>query len=135
MGFLSRLLGICRTRPPAAPEAWRYAQGSLEIELPRVQELEQPGGAVRLEGRGLPVRVLIVHGEDGEYHAFRNHCTHAGRRLDPLPGQPNLMCCSVNKSTYDYHGDKLAGPAKGPVDTYPVDRRGHLLIVDLSETG
>ena len=45
----------------------------------------------------LAVQVLIVHGEDGEYHALENKCTHAGRRLDPLPGRPEVECCSIGK--------------------------------------
>jgi nitrite reductase/ring-hydroxylating ferredoxin subunit len=129
MGFWSRILGICRTRPPADAGCWSYAPGELTLDLDRAPELESPGGAIRLEGNGLPGRLLVVHGGDGRFHVFRNKCTHGGRRLDPLPGQEAIQCCSVGKSTFDYAGQKISGPAKGELTALPVDRQGPRLVI------
>ena len=72
-----------------------------------------------MEGKNMPNRVLVVHGEDGEYRAFHNQCTHLGhRRLDPVPGTNTVQCCSVNKSTYDTEGTKIYGP--GAASHYPL---------------
>jgi nitrite reductase/ring-hydroxylating ferredoxin subunit len=129
MGFWSRILGICQTRPPADAGCWRFEQGALTVDLDRAPELAAPGGAIRLEGEGLPRRLLVVHGGDDTFHVFQNKCTHGGRRLDPLAGSEAVRCCSVGKSTFDYAGHKLSGPAKGDVTSFPVDRQGSNLVV------
>ncbi len=96
-------------------------------------ELDTPGGAIRCEGNNLPKRVLVVRGEDGEYRAFHNRCTHLGhRRLDPVPGTDTVQCCSVNKSTYDSEGNKIFGPTPHPATRYPVKKEQENLIVSIS---
>ena len=98
--FFQRLLGISATTKPGIDDCWNYAEGKLTIDLDKAVELKIPGGAIRFEGKGLPERVLVVSGEDGDYRAFHNRCTHLGhRRLDPVPGTSTVQCCSINKCT------------------------------------
>ncbi|MEW6262084.1 MAG: Rieske (2Fe-2S) protein [Thermodesulfobacteriota bacterium] len=132
MGLLSRILGLSQTRPPADAGCWRYDSPRLEIALSRAPELQANGSAIRIEGRGLPVRVLVLRGPDGGYHAFRNKCTHAGRRLDVPTGQPLLECCSVGRSRFQYDGQCVSGPAKGPIGPLPVKVDGDRLIIELT---
>ena len=99
--------------------------------MSKAGELARKGGAIRLEGQNLPQRVLVFQGRDGAFHALQNKCTHGGRRLDPLPDQPQIECCSVGKSKFDYSGEKLAGPAKGPVDAYAVRQENGKLFISL----
>ncbi|MEJ5357912.1 MAG: Rieske 2Fe-2S domain-containing protein [Desulfobacterales bacterium] len=132
-GFFHRLFGIPATRRPSDPQAWRFAEGRIAIDLARAPELKSPGGALRLEGGRLPWRVLVVHGDDGAFHAFQNRCSHIGhRRLDPVPGTKTIQCCSVGRSTYTYDGEKIFGPSTGPIRTLAVVREGDRLIVSLS---
>ena len=99
----------------------------------KASELKAPGGAARFEGNNLPMRVLVVYGEDGEYRAFHNRCTHMGhRRLDPVPGTDTVQCCSINKSTYDADGNKIFGPAPRPITRYPVEKDQEKLIVSIA---
>jgi nitrite reductase/ring-hydroxylating ferredoxin subunit len=129
MGFIKRILGICETKAPKDASCWSYNGNQIEIDLSRAPELDSEGGALRLEGRGLPERVLLVHGRDGEFHAYRNRCTHMGRRLDPQPGDKPVQCCSVSKSGFEYSGSVISGPGKGPLTLFPVQsRKGSLLI-------
>jgi len=128
--FFKALAGVCQTRP-LSPEAWRLEPGSVRIDLDRAGELNQAGGAARLEGRGLARRLLVVRAGVG-FLAFENRCAHFGRRLDPVPGQETLRCCSLNHSTYDYQGRRLAGPARGDLKTLPVEQAGQELIVSLA---
>jgi nitrite reductase/ring-hydroxylating ferredoxin subunit len=117
-----RIFGISATDKPQDESGWQYESGQLTISLDRVPELTRMGTAVRFEGKRLPVRVLVVHGEDGQYQAFHNRCTHLGhRRLDYVPGTETVQCCSVNKSTYTFGGEKIHGPAPQPIPTYPVE--------------
>jgi nitrite reductase/ring-hydroxylating ferredoxin subunit len=131
MGFLKRVLGICRTKPPADPGCWTPGDGKIEVDLARATELGAPGGAMRLEGSGLPARVLVLKAEDGAFHAFVNKCSHAGRRLDPLPGEALVECCSVGKSRYDYAGERVSGSAKKAIKPLWVEAQEGKLVISL----
>ena len=78
------------------------------MKLGEVPELSQAGGAIYLEGRGLKKPVLIVRAQDDKYLAFASVCPHMKRKIDPVPGQPFLRCCSVMHSTFDYEGRKIS---------------------------
>ena len=125
MKFLKRILGICETPAPTCAAAWSVAGRTVTLDLARLPELVPAGGAVRLEGRGLPQRLLVVRGSDGALHAFGNRCSHMRRRIDPLPGTARLECCSVSKSTYSYAGEPLSGPARAALKTFGVSVRGN----------
>lgn len=132
MGIISKLLGICSTGQPANPDAWNYADGSATIDLHKMPELEKPGGAVRLEGKGLPQRVLVVHGADGNFHAFINKCAHVGkRRLDPIDDGKRVKCCSVGQSIYDLSGKRQSGSAKGDIKPLTVKKNQTTLTLSL----
>ena len=118
--FLDGVKGIPETGLPRIPGAWAFADGELVLDLGKLPELESLGGAVRIEGEALPAPVLVVLGEDGEYYAFQNACTHAGRMIDPAAGTMTLRCCSLSGSTFDYQGEVLSGPAEGPLTSYPL---------------
>ncbi|MFH0821184.1 MAG: Rieske (2Fe-2S) protein [Pseudomonadota bacterium] len=119
--FLKALACICRTKP-LSPTLWQYRDNKVTVKLADVFELQAPGGAVCLDGNGLGTPILIVLGDDDEYHCFSNRCTHMGRRLDPVPGRPQVLCCSVMHSTYDYEGIGVKGPGKKAVRKYEVER-------------
>jgi nitrite reductase/ring-hydroxylating ferredoxin subunit len=130
--FFQRLLGISATTKPGIDGCWNYADGKLIIDLGKAPELKKSGGAIRFEGKNLPKRVLVLRGEDGEYRAFHNRCTHLGhRRLDPVPETDTVQCCSISKSTYDLNGNKVFGPAPHPVTCYPVEKDQEKLIVSI----
>jgi nitrite reductase/ring-hydroxylating ferredoxin subunit len=131
MKFLKRILGICETQTPSTENSWTYAAPTITVRLSRLPEIQKPGGAVRLEGAGLPGKILVVRGTDGAYHAFSNRCTHMGRRLDPLPGQDRLECCSVSKSTFTYTGAPVSGAAKKPIKIFPTRVEGDELKISL----
>jgi len=131
--FFQRLLGKPVTPKAKNPNCWSYSDGKLSIDLKNAPELGKPGGAIRFEGGDLPVRVLVFFGKDAKYRAFRNRCTHMGhRRLDPVPGTNTVQCCSVNKSTYDYEGKKVYGPAPEPIMNYATTLDGDRLVVTIS---
>ena len=118
--IFQRILGIPATKPPADEGCWTFSGGTVEIDLSRAPELSKSWGAIRLEKKNLPERILVIRGDDDRYYAFRNQCRHMGRRLDPVPGTHTVQCCSVSKSTYDYEGRVLSGPPKEALDSYPV---------------
>jgi len=129
--FFQRLFGKPATKPPQDPGCWSYAGGTVSVDLKRAPELGEPGGAVRLEGAALPKRVLVFHGDDGEYHAFINQCTHAKRRLDPVPDSGTIQCCSISKSTYDYSGQSCHGPGKKAISGLSVSVEADQLTIKI----
>ena len=131
MKIFKRILGICETKPPVNHDCWKHISGTVEIDLSKTPELREKGAAIRLEGTALPIRLLVVCNGDDQYRAFENRCTHYGRRLDPLPGQPFLQCCSIGKSTFDFSGSNVFGPGTGPIKSYPVKRNGEVLLISL----
>ncbi len=133
MGFLKKILGICNTKRPENNACWDYFEGKVEILLDHAKELSEKNNAIRLEGKGLPCRLLVFLGEDGQYHTITNKCSHmGGRRIDPVPGSETLMCCSIGGSTYAYNGEVLNGPAGKSLKTFPVELKGRSLIVPLT---
>lgn len=129
--ILQRLFGIPATKLPGDPNCWTYADGKLAVRLDRALELAKPGGAIRVEGKNLPERVLIVHGDDDNFYAFQNRCRHMGRRLDPVPGTTTVQCCSVSKTTYAYDGKVLSGPAKAAATPLKLEVQDGKLIIAL----
>lgn len=133
MKFLKRIFGICETPMPKDQQAWSAQKGVVRINLSRMPELKPTGSGVRLEGQGLDLRLLVLHGDDGHYHAIANRCTHMGRRIDTIAGSNTIECCSVSKSTFTYDGQPVGGAAKKPVKTYPVAQEGETLTIRLTE--
>jgi len=129
--IFQRLLGLCATKAPADDGSWTVRGNQVLVDLGRVPELADPNRAVRLEKKGLPERLLVFHGNDGRYHVFKNRCKHGGRRVDPVPGREQVQCCSLGRSTYDYSGKILAGPAKRPLETLPVRMEDDRLVIEI----
>ena len=132
MKFLKRIFGICETPQPTDTGGWTYGNGQVRLDLSRMPELKNPGGGVRLEGKGLDPRLLVFLGDDGGYHAVANRCTHMGRRIDTLPGRHTIQCCSVSKSTFTYDGQPVGGAAKKPLKTYPAILQEDILTITLT---
>ncbi|MBA3013102.1 MAG: Rieske 2Fe-2S domain-containing protein [Proteobacteria bacterium] len=131
--FFQRILGLPVTSEPKDSTCWSYSDGKLILDLKKVPELKNPGGAIRLEGRDLPERILVFFGEDQQYYVFKNRCSHVGhRRLDPVPGTNTVQCCSISKSTYDFDGKKIFGPAPHSVIKYSAVVDGDKLTATIS---
>jgi nitrite reductase/ring-hydroxylating ferredoxin subunit len=131
-GIFQRIRGVCATGEPKDPTCWTYGSGRVVVNINQAPELFERDGAMRLEGRGLPRRILLVHGGDNRFHAFANECTHGKRRLDPVPGADTLQCCSMGKSTFDYAGQVLYGPAKEPLTEFELEVASGKLIISLT---
>jgi nitrite reductase/ring-hydroxylating ferredoxin subunit len=128
--ILDRLRGVSKTPLLENDAAWDYTGSTLTLALNLVPDLAEPGGAVRLENDQVPEPLLIVHGEDGNYHVYVNKCPHAKRKIDPAGGK--LECTSIGQSTFDYDGTVLSGPAKSSLTTYVVELKGDQLLISLA---
>jgi nitrite reductase/ring-hydroxylating ferredoxin subunit len=129
--IFQRIFGIPATKPASNPECWTYDKGALSVTLAKAPELERKGGALRIEGQQLPIRVLVYRDDDGKLRALDNKCGHMGRRIDPVPGEKCLQCCSVNAAAYDYDGKKLQGPGDKPMHALAVQEQDGKAIISL----
>ena len=127
--IFQRIFGICATQQPSDEGCWTFDNDKIVVDLARAPELIEKNEAIRLEKKNLPERVLVVHGNDGEYHALRNSCTHGKRRLDPIPGTQQVQCCSVGKSVFDYSGKLISGSAKEDIVIYKVEVEDGKLVI------
>ncbi len=132
MAVLKRLFGLPVSPLPSDDGCFTPGDGVVEVDLSRATELAAPGSALRLESADLPDRLLVVHGLDGTFRAYTNRCACAGWRIDPVPGEPKVRCCTTMQSTYDYDGTKLSGSARGDLETHPVDRVGDCLQIRIA---
>jgi nitrite reductase/ring-hydroxylating ferredoxin subunit len=130
--ILQRLFGIPATRLATNPDCWTYEKGKLSVTLAKAPELAGKGGAIRIEARRLPVRVLLYRDDDGVLRAMSNRCGHMGRRIDPVPGEKCLQCCSVMAAAYDYSGKKLEGPGDKPMKVLETQEQDGKVIITLT---
>ena len=131
MSIFKAIFGICETKPLGG-ELWSLEGNKVQVKLSQMPEPLPKGGAVYLKGGGLSKPVLLLRTEDDRYLAFEDRCTHLGhRKLDPVPGESKLRCCSIGHSTYDLEGNRLSGPAKRPIACYTVEQSNGDLIITL----
>ena len=129
MGILKKIFGICETRRPEDPGCWIISGGRVEIDLKSAGELSGRGGAIRLEGKGLADRILVIRGENGLFYAYKNKCSHMGRRIDPVSGSQYIRCCSVMGSVFNAKGEIVSGPAKENLKQYMTVKQGSILSI------
>jgi cytochrome b6-f complex iron-sulfur subunit len=131
LDFLKSVAGICETSR-LGEQLWQTEGTTVRVRVDEAMELQEPLGAVYLKGKGLKRPILIVRDQEGELRCFLNRCTHAGRKLDPVPGEAALRCCSISHSTFDLDGRKLGGPAKGPIRVLQSDLSNGELVINLA---
>jgi len=111
---------------------WQLDGSKVKINLDKVPNLSQNDGAVYLKEGGLEDPVLVVRNSDNEFMALKNKCTHGGRKIDPVPGENKLKCCSIGHSTFDKKGNVISGPAEGLLTIYKVTKDGNSLEIEMA---
>lgn len=130
MSIFKAVLGICETKPLGS-NLWSLEGSKVQVKLSQMPEPLPKGGAVYLKGGGLSKPVLLLRTEDDRYLAFEDRCTHFGRKIDPVPGEAKLRCCSLFHSTYDLEGKNISGAAKMPITRYAVEQSDGDLVITL----
>jgi len=130
-----RLFCIPATPLAVKERGWCTIDGVLIVDLSQTPELSDRDTALSFESGGLPDRVLVVHGIDGTYYAYSNHCACGGFRVDPVPGEQKIRCCTLMQSTYDYNGKFLKGSANKDLISYEVSKTGDELRVQVVPGG
>jgi 3-phenylpropionate/trans-cinnamate dioxygenase ferredoxin subunit len=88
-----------------------------------------PGGVVRCELAG---REILVCNVAGELHAVSGRCSHAAWSLGPEDLAGFRLTCSLHGARFDVRdGSVLTGPARKPLDRYPVRIRDGRVEVEI----
>jgi len=117
-GIYKSICGICETERLDSA-LWSVEGETLMVKVGEVPQLAEKDGAVYVQGEGLATPVLVVKTGDGEFAAFENRCTHLPhRKLDPVPGEDRLRCCSISHSRFDMEGKPVSGPGTEPIMRY-----------------
>jgi nitrite reductase/ring-hydroxylating ferredoxin subunit len=90
-----------------------------------------PGGFAIYDVAGQRVAVANV---GGKYYAFVDRCTHMGCPLSNGPVDGTTVTCLCHGSKFDFTtGAVLVGPARAPLDSYPVKVVGDEIELLLAE--
>lgn len=92
-----------------------------------------PGWVLRVSAAG---RDIALANRDGEFYAVDNSCTHAGGPLAHNRLSPGCTLeCPWHNSQFDVRtGEVVAGPARKPARTYPVQVVGATVYVSVAGT-
>lgn len=77
------------------------------------------------------VALSIIRKSDGSYVAFNRRCTHAGCNVNWQADQ-NKYVCPCHNSQFSGSGQVVQGPARSPLQSYPVQVQGEQILVKLN---
>jgi Rieske Fe-S protein len=92
----------------------------IPLMLEETPELQQVGGAYRLEIEDLDKDILIARIDTETFVAVNITCTHKGCQVSYKQEmeKPAFFECPCHGSRYDLKGVPINGPAKLPLGTY-----------------
>jgi nitrite reductase/ring-hydroxylating ferredoxin subunit len=123
---------------PLAPEGSYRLEGERIIFSPSaIASHATVGNAVKLVFGGdeeIVERLIVIHSEDGKYHAFVDHCTHNKKELYYLH-EDKLLRCHSGRSYFDMEGNVMRGPAEKPLHVFPTWQVADRVIIEMKSGG
>ncbi len=89
------------------------------------------GTAISADVDGTPI--ALVHGEDGQFYAVYDECSHASVALSEGEVEGCTLECWLHGSRFDLRtGEPTGLPATEPVPVYPVEVRDGDIYLSLT---
>ncbi|RUL94409.1 non-heme iron oxygenase ferredoxin subunit [Verrucosispora sp. FIM060022] len=89
------------------------------------------GTAISADVEG--TQIALVHGEDDQFYAVRDECSHAAVALSEGEVEGCTLECWLHGSRFDLRtGEPTGLPATEPVPVYPVEVRDGDIYVSLT---
>ena len=92
--------------------------GIVRLNVRAHPMLSKPRGALKIVPEGMNRPIWVLAREDGKgYTAVSSRCTHLGCTVDVAGWQ---LICPCHGSTFARDGHAIIGPARDPLERYPV---------------
>jgi Rieske Fe-S protein len=136
-------LGGCATftkngkTPPIPEDAYSLdaEANRVDVDLGKVPQLAELGGAVKIRASALPDPLIIARTAEDTYVVASIQCPHRGVEVEYQPEEGGFECASLGSSRFALDGSLQGGPAKEPLRVFPTslagDAKSHL-VIDLS---
>ena len=122
----------CCTLPEAPSDAVRFEADMVVLDLSRVPELKQTGGALKIVDSGRKLQILIARVSRDRFVALDQKCTHGGGALTYVPRHQHLYCTCWGHAKFALDGAVLRWPNSQkprPLRAHTAERRGTRLYV------
>jgi cytochrome b6-f complex iron-sulfur subunit len=108
--------------------------GEVKIQLDDVPKLKEKGYGMKFKVSGPEndIKIVLVHANDDQFYALENKCTHMGRELQYKAGDEIMRCTSFGHSKYELDGDRVKGPAKNDLKTFPVAADQNEIVITIA---
>jgi len=122
----------CCFTPQIEHESLSISEDQITIDLQKSFTIQERGYAALIIDSQQNLDMILVHDLDGHFHCLERFCTHGGRALSFIKERNLLQCNNYNHSTFELDGDVYNGPAPAALKSYPLDRLGDVLTIQLS---
>ncbi|MDJ0712188.1 MAG: Rieske 2Fe-2S domain-containing protein [Woeseiaceae bacterium] len=129
-GGCATYTGVGKT-PAAASGSFSLRKGRLVVDLGREPRLGQPGGAVKIMHPDVPDGLILARVAQDRFEVVSLLCTHRGVEVDYDHERGHFQCASIGSSTFAMDGQRLSGPARGPLKEYQTTLDEGRLIVSV----
>jgi nitrite reductase/ring-hydroxylating ferredoxin subunit len=129
---MAGLPGLCCTTEEASAASFTISGSTLTIDLSLARTLARPGGAMKVIDMARRINLIVVQPEHGKFEALERSCTHGGAQVIYNRRNKTVQCTSWGHSEFALDGAVLGGSARMPLRTYPTQRVGNHLWIDLS---
>lgn len=117
--------------PLLSEKNYQIRQGSIFIDLSLIPELEQDGGAVKLNLSANDLKMIVARTGPDTFVALHDQCSHGGREIEYKHEESVFRCVSFGHSKYDVDGHVIKGPAKSNLGKFTTILAGKMLEIKL----
>ena len=131
----SPLLNGCKSitgksdTPLLKENRYTIKDGKLILDLAGIPELDDEGGAVKLNIPSRDLKMIVARNGKNSFIALRDQCTHMGREIEYDPENTVFRCVSFGHSKYDESGHVIKGPAKSGLEMFTARLSGKELSI------
>lgn len=117
------------TTPAVNPEALAVRDNVLSVDLSKEPNLGNVGGSVKILDARIRDDLIVARVEEDRFEVVSLRCTHRGVEVEYRHQDAQFQCASIGSSVFALDGERVSGPASGPLRAYEgVLRNGTLTI-------
>ena len=110
-GIVLSLAGLNKAR------AQKSDPDDVTLKLDEKSPLSKVGGALVFDYKG--DKIIVLRKSETEFKAFSAFCPHQGGVVY-FSRETNQLLCPLHNSKFDPDGQRLSGPARQPLASFPI---------------